>query len=232
MPKLSLDPRTKLFLLIILVVFTIITPSLAEEIAMLLIVSALVILHREVKKCFTFLVGYTVLRGILYGCIYLPGTLASVLMIICSMMCKMLPTVMYVFCILLTTRISSLITAMQHLGIPQKITITLAAALRFIPTAFEELKNIRDAMKMRGINITLKNLLTRPGPVFEGAVIPLMLRSATIAEELSVSSITRGLDSDRKRTSIESLHFGLPDIIAVSGMLLPLLFHLLAKLRL
>ena len=145
----------------------------------------------------------------------MPQFLASMVVIVCAVIHKMMPPVMFAFCILLPTKISSLISAMQSMHIPQKITIPVAVALRYFPTAAEEMRAIKDARKLRGINVNLKNLFTQPAVMLEGAIIPLMLRSANIAEELAASSIARGIDSGQKRTSIEKLRFKIQDAICL-----------------
>ncbi len=226
MRKSYLDPRTKLLTLLLVILFTVFSPGLWEEILMIGLIAGLAILHGAYQRSFLFLTVYALLRVILYLCAYMPNIAGGILTIVCAVLCKMLPAVMFALCILLNTKISSLITAMQYMKVPQKITITLAAALRFIPTALEENRNITDAAKLRGIQLCLRNLIIRPGLVFEGAVVPLMLRSAVIAEELSASSITRGLDGDRKRTSVESLRFGVRDWTCLAVFMLPTVLHL------
>ncbi len=231
MPKITLDPRTKMLMLLLIILFTVFSPTLAQEITMIALIAVAAFLHRAYQRGLLFLAAYAGLRVILALCATHPNTAGAILMMICAVLCKMLPAVMFAFCVLLKTKISSLITGMQRMKIPQKITITLAAALRFIPTALEENRNIRDAMKLRGIQAGPKNLITRPGLVLEGAIIPLMLRSAVIAEELSASSVTRGLDSGRKRTSIEELRFRPIDWLCLAAFFLPTALHLLGGLR-
>jgi energy-coupling factor transport system permease protein len=72
-------------------------------------------------------------------------------------------------------------------------------------------------MKLRGIGPNARNLLTRPLAVAEYVFVPMMLRSATIAEELSAAAATRGIDSVGRRTSINELGFHASDIIAVAA---------------
>ena len=44
---------------------------------------------------------------------------------------------------------------------------------------------IYDAMKLRGIALSWKNVFTRPVLILEAIAIPIVMRSASIAEELS-----------------------------------------------
>lgn len=104
-----------------------------------------------------------------------------------------------------TTKVSELIAAMYSLKIPRSITITFAMVLRFFPTFSEEIHNIYDAMKLRGIALSWKNVFTRPVLILEAIAIPIVMRSASIAEELSASAVTRGIDNPAQRTSFIQL---------------------------
>ena len=97
------------------------------------------------------------------------------------------------------------IAAMYSLKIPRSITITFAMVLRFFPTFSEEIHNIYDAMKLRGIALSWKNVFTRPVLILEAIAIPIVMRSASIAEELSASAVTRGIDNPAQRTSFIQL---------------------------
>ena len=85
--------------------------------------------------------------------------------------------------------------------IPRPFIISFSVAMRFFPTAKEEIRNVRDAMTLRGTNFSLYNLRKRPGIIFEGFIVPLLVRSSTVADELSAASITRGLDNPMLRTA-------------------------------
>ena len=97
--------------------------------------------------------------------------------------------------------------------IPRAFIITFAVAMRFFPTAKEEISHVRDAMSLRGIGLSLRNLRLRPIIVFEGFITPLLVRASTIAEELSAASITRGLDNPAPRTSFIKLNITFRDTL-------------------
>lgn len=216
MQKLKLDPRTKLFLMVIITLSAILMPGTLTEVAILSAIAVLALLQGEYKRCAGFLLFYAGMYALLLCARYMPQFLAGMAVMICAVLHKMLPSMMFALCILLPTKISSLISAMQSMHIPRKITIPVAVGLRYFPAAAEEIRAIKDAMKLRGINVSIKNLFTRPGIMLEGAVVPLMLRSASIAEELSASAITRGIDSGRRRTSMEKLQFRIQDYLCLA----------------
>ena len=85
------------------------------------------------------------------------------------------------------------------------IRVMIPVVLRFFPTFSEEIHNIYDAMRLRGIALSWKNVFTRPMLILEAIAIPIVMRSASIAEELSASAVTRGIDNPAQRTSFIQL---------------------------
>lgn len=90
-------------------------------------------------------------------------------------------------------------------GIVKNYNLFEGMVLRFFPTFSEEIHNIYDAMKLRGIALSWKNVFTRPMLILEAITIPIVMRSASIAEELSASAVTRGIDNPAQRTSFIQL---------------------------
>lgn len=226
MPTLKLDPRTKLILMVIVTISSIFIRGKPAEITLIMAIGLLAFMLGKYKRALGFLLVYAGTYALTAVCPYLPQFLVSMIVMVSAVLHKMLPPMMFAFCVLLTTKVSTLISGMQSMRVPQKITIPIAVGLRYFPTAAEEMRAIRDARRLRGINISLKNLITRPGVTLEGALIPLLLRSANIAEELSASAVARGVDSGGRRTSIEKLQFEAQDVICLivfAGLLILIL---------
>jgi energy-coupling factor transport system permease protein len=136
----------------------------------------------------------------LYLCTFADNFLTAFVSMTIICFRKIMPTVFFASGMLATTKVSDLIGGMQKLHIPKVIVIPFAVTLRFFPTAKEEFSCIRDAMKLRGLAFSV-----------ERALVPLMLRSANIAEELSAAAVTRGIESDLKRSSMNELRMKFPD---------------------
>lgn len=127
----------------------------------------------------------------------------------------------------ITTETTDLLKALEALRMPHWLVVPLAVTLRFIPTLQVEFTAIRDAMRIRGIPVSFRGFLTQPGKQLEYILVPLLMRSARIADELSVSCITRGINSACAKTSYKTIAVSGRDylLIAVSiavcaGMLL------------
>lgn len=159
-----------------------------------------------------YIIAYLTIVAISYGCVILPVGLMSFVSIIALFVRVMLPVGLFASTFVETTTVSELISAMYSMHIPKSIVITFAMTLRFFPTFGEEMERIYDAMKLRGMGVSVKNIFTKPLMMFEAVLIPLIMRSSTIAEELSASAVTRGIDNPQIRTSFNEMKISVKDI--------------------
>jgi energy-coupling factor transport system permease protein len=146
------------------------------------------------------LLFYAALMGALYLCTLSDNFLTAFVSMTIICIRKIMPTVFFASGLMATTKVGDLVSAMQRLRIPKVIIIPFTVTLRFFPTAKEEFTAIRDAARLRGLRFSMERTL-----------VPMMLRCANIAEELSAASVTRGIESENKRTSMRELRLGLPD---------------------
>jgi energy-coupling factor transport system permease protein len=213
--RLSLDPRAKLLILALVNAFIVTSPDIVTETVGVVLVAFAVLAMGSWESFVKVILIYAGMLGVLYVCGLFPNNFLSALVsmiLICFR--KIAPTLFFAGGMIATTKVGELVSAMQKLRIPKPIVITFAVTLRFFPTAKEEFAAIRDAMRLRGIGISAGNVLTRPLTVMECVLIPMMMRCAVIAEELSAAAVTRGIESGGKRSSINELCMRLPDYLA------------------
>lgn len=113
-------------------------------------------------------------------------------------------------------RIGDFTMAFQKMKISKGLIITLAVVFRYMPTVKIEQRRILNTMKLRGIQPNFKNILSHPIATFEYVIVPLILRSFTIADQLSASAITRGLDLETERTCYRHVKLEPFDYIATA----------------
>lgn len=220
---LHLDVRCKFLLLLIISVVGLAVRDSFYGRFIFLLVFALVLLMGQRKKAIKFAIAYIVISALVMFSDYIPVVIQSSILIIalCLRMC--IPIMLYAQTFLKTTPVSEMVTGMYSLHLPRAFVITFAVAMRFFPTAKEEISQIRDAMALRGIEISVKNVFKRPMVLLEGLMTPLLVRASTVAEELSAASITRGLDNPMPRTAFVKLHITVKDIL-VTGVFIAALF--------
>ncbi len=110
-------------------------------------------------------------------------------------------------------KVGTFVTALENMRVPKGMTITTAVVLRYIPTVKQEFYYIRSTMELRGIGLNFKNIILHPIKTFEYSFVPLIIRCMTIADELSASAMTRGLDLDTKRIPIIDVKIKAVDVV-------------------
>ena len=101
-----------------------------------------------------------------------------------------------------------------------EIAMTISIALRFIPTILEETQRIIKAQKSRGVDLEEGSLKEKIGAIVS-LLIPLLISSFQRSEELSDAMEARGYDPSAKRTRYRILKFKNVDLIsAIGGCLL------------
>jgi energy-coupling factor transport system permease protein len=213
--KKTLDPRTKILALVFINISAFTLSSLYLEWINLAFIILFSLLFGLYGNCVKYTAAYTAAMLFIRAAAVYENPALAALSVIVLLVRRFLPMLMFGSFLISTTRVSELITALQKIGLPKSVVITFAVALRFIPTAREEFFHIREAMKLRGKGLTIGNMLTRPLATIENTLIPMMLRSAAIAEELSAAAATRGIDSSSRRTSLYLLRFGVLDALCV-----------------
>ena len=116
-----------------------------------------------------------------------------------------------------TTTVSEFIAGMSRMHVTEKITIPLSVMFRFFPTVVDEFSSINSAMRMRDIRFGGKNV----GKMLEYRMVPLMVCSAKIGEELNAAAVTRGLGGEKRRTNVCQIGFHIQDLILIAMCLVP-----------
>lgn len=112
---------------------------------------------------------------------------------------KMAPLIGVILLSLKSMSVSELMAGLQKLHCPKSTSLALAIALRFLPTIRQELSQIRDAMKTRGIPLTFAGLLKTPVLTTEYMLVPFMMRCVKIADELAAAAVTRAVENPAPR---------------------------------
>ena len=146
----------------------------------------------------------------------LPALPTSILTLIAE--CTLLFMPLFLSCNLLiqNTTISQFIAALRKMHLPNKLIIPLSVMFRFIPTIKEELQSIRAAMSFKGIEVSAVRVLRSHLKTLEYALVPLLMSTATIANELAAASLSRGLDSETERTSLLEVRLGAADYLVIA----------------
>ncbi|MBQ3775655.1 MAG: energy-coupling factor transporter transmembrane protein EcfT [Ruminobacter sp.] len=225
-----LDPRTKMMLLVTLPTFLLggAGGEYFRWISLFLSLLPFLFLLRA-GNYFSGFAGLSV-----FASVYASGFMISpensgaaycLYLLIYEVCCLLMPCGILAAFVVRTTHVGELIAGMERMKIPGCITIPCTVMFRFFPTLLEEYSSIGRAVRMRGISIG------SVGPVryVEYRMIPVLMSSVKIGNELTAAALTKGLGSHRKRTSIYRLEFHAADIILLtmcSAVFVLLFLHL------
>ena len=213
---LHLDPRTKLYLLIVGNVALFLAPSLLYEIALVVCVVILGILvgaKRFTVRMAAVYAGMVVLHII--GTNYLTGTLQIAIVTFTVFIRKIFPCAMLGGILVSTTRVNEFLSAMNKAHVPKKVVIPLAVMLRYLPTIREDWHFIKDAMRLRDVSPSLKGLISHPGMTIECLYSPLLMAASKAADELAIASVTRGIENPHARTCLIQIRFRIQDFLII-----------------
>lgn len=198
----NLDPRTKIVILAILSFMVFNDASLYVSGILVLIPFVCLFFAGHRKASLIYIVAYAIAKYI-QVCV-LPtatGVMAIILITFSYTVSRMLPIFMMGYYTITTTKVSEFIASMEKSGVPRNIIIPVSVVFRYIPSVYEEIRSITDAMKMRGFGLTVKSLKS-PLKMIEFYMIPILISAIKTADELSAASLTRGLSNPEPRTHL------------------------------
>ena len=97
--------------------------------------------------------------------------------------------------------------------------ITIAVVFRYLPTAADEFRKISATMRLRGVELSARNLVLHPGRSLEYVLVPLIIRTIKIADDLAASAMTRGLDLVGARTTYRDVRIGASGALVTAAVL-------------
>lgn len=233
----KLDPRTKILLLILIIIFLFITKNLFSLcLATAFIVFSIIITKVPIKlylkniRSILPVIIFTALINIFYGGggdiifkiwklqVSTGGVYRAFYM---ALRIVLLITVSSV--LTYTTSPNDLTDAIEKLLSPLKIfglknavhtlAMMMTIALRFIPTLVEETEKIMNAQKARGADLESGNLFERIKALIP-ILIPLLISSVKRAYELAEAMECRCYNGGENRQRMKQLKFSLLDIYA------------------
>lgn len=212
---LWLDPRTKIILLLLCVLSATMAPSLFYELLLVALIALYGIVCGKMRYSLISMGVYIGFYLLTLGASQLNEVLQAMLIAFLGLVHKIYPCGMMAGIILSTTKVGEFLSAMNRSHVSRKIVIPTAVMLRYIPTIREDWRFIKDAMKMRDISPSPKNFLLHPGMTIECIYVPLMMAASKTADELTVASVTRGIENPKPRTSFVQIGFGMADGIII-----------------
>lgn len=140
-----------------------------------------------------------------------------------------LPGMTIGFLIIQTTSISQYLNGLSRMHIPMSIALATSVFFRFMPTIQAENQGIKQAMKMRGL--TGYQAFFHPIKFLNYRLVPLLLSTFRIGDELSMASLCRGLSINRKRTTYKTDDLNSFDWLIITFSVLLLILWVISLLK-
>ena len=135
-----------------------------------------------------------------------PIAFTALFSVFVNMTRRMLPCLLTGTLLVKKCSVHQFVAALRKMHLPQNLITAMAVTVRYFPAISEEVRHIKDAMKLQRIPV---------GRKIECYLVPIMLSATKTAEELSAAAAVRGIDSPKKKTCAVEIGFSLIDIFCM-----------------
>ena len=226
--KTKINPQTLILINIILPIFIIFLPRFPTLYLTIVLGLGILVYEKKYKRCLKFIgfIAFTVFAGYISAHQSAHNAFYSMLSYF-SIMDNYAVCFMTASLLIFDTTSSQLVSALEGFHLPKKLIIAITIALRYIPIFSREFRLIRQAMKLRGIEMSWKHPIRN----FEFFIVPQLFRCSILSEELTCAGLTRGLDAPTRRSSYTTQTFKAPDAIVLGLTLAIILGGFYVKYR-
>lgn len=226
---MRLDPRTKIFIAFLFIINVFISTGIEAMVILFVLASLWLCFSGMLRKVFTYSLVLLLLLAFLTVNRQLgfpAGTAFHVLFII-----KWMPAFMASTVLISGTQVSEILYALSKMNLPQRLIIPFAVMLRYIPSIHREFTYIRDAMKIRGIAFSPLNTFRHPLATMEYILVPLIMRSSRVADELSASVLARGINLKQQSSSFREISLTGKDVFVMgTGVMITAAIYMFDRL--
>ena len=220
MSRVRFDPRTKLFLLLLCVLCTMLAPSLRYELVLVCLIAVFSMLSGKPGHALKGILFYGMIYGItLLSMTKMTGTTQAIFAAFLGLVNKVYPCGFMAGLMIKTTKTGEFMAVFYKIHMPDRFVIPFAVMMRYLPVVREDWRYIKDAMRMRGISLSIRNICLRPMLVAECLYVPLMMAASNTADELSIAAVTRGIQNPNPRTSLTEIKLELRDLIVIVAVI-------------
>lgn len=117
--------------------------------------------------------------------------------------CRLLIPLLAFMFLFATSTPNAIVLGLVRIGVPYRVAFLVSTTFRFVPLLLEELSAMRDAQRLRGIDIDAMNMVRKL--VLTGRMlVPLIVSSLRRAQQIEVALQSRGFSGSSERTFLES----------------------------
>ena len=192
---LWLDPRAKLFLILICVLTSMFAPSLAYQFALVVLIAVLGTFFGKWKYVIKAVGFYAVICVLtVWIMAEMTGTLRTMFIAFLGLFHKVYACGMLAGIVLSTTKVNEFLSAMNRIHAPKKIGDPIGGHVTLYPDDPGRLAIYQGCYAYERYLPFFWGFLAHPGMTVECIYVPLMMTASKAADELSIASVTRGIE--------------------------------------
>ena len=215
--KLQLDPRTKLFLILLCVLSSMFAPDLYFQFVLTALIGLLAAFCGKWRYALRGVMVYALIcLFTVWSMQVMTATWRTMFVAFLGLVHKVYACGMLAGLVISTTKVGEFLSAMARLHVPKKLTIPIAVMLRYLPTIREDWHFIKDAMRLRDVSPTLAGFLKAPAMTVNCIYVPLLTAASKAADELSIAAVTRGIENPKPRTCLMMIRMRAADFLAMA----------------
>ena len=216
MKALHFDPRTKLALILICVLCAMFAPNLQFQFILVLLIAAFEMICGRWHSALRSVIAYGLIcLFTVWSMNVMTGTLRTMFAAFLGLLHKVYACGMMAGTVIFTTKVNEFLSAMAKLRCPKKLTIPFAVMLRYLPAVREDWRYIKDAMRLRDVSPSLTGFLKAPVMTVNCIYVPLLTAASKAADELSIASVTRGIENPKPRTCLVKIQMRSADFLTM-----------------
>jgi energy-coupling factor transport system permease protein len=132
--------------------------------------------------------------------------------------------------LLFSTDQARLVRGLVKLGVPYEWGLTLAIALRYLPTLYGMYTTVSEAQQARGWVVGEGSFVRRVRSYLP-ILVAVIVTALRLADSLSMALAARGFQSGTRRTCLKELELGLVDKVCLLLLALSLIAFLIFRFR-
>ena len=225
---IKLNPLTLVILNILFPVVIFLGKGIIYETICLLIAIVVLSIYKRYLQILKFIIWYISFSILAYlisisNIIWIADLFGTLVYIIL----RMTPVMMIAYILVKDIKSNELLSAFEQIYLPKKIMLSITVALRFFPTYKLEIRMIRESLKMRNINLKITESLK----FLEYWLVPVLMRMNLIAEEMTATAMTKGVESPMRRTSFYNVRMRIIDYIFLIIVFIIFVFLLIGGIK-
>lgn len=134
---------------------------------------------------------------------------------------RSIPSMNVLLAIGLNFSVQGFVGTMKSVRLPRFLFIPLLVFCRFVPEFVDVIRQLRDAVRMRGFSVGFGSAILHPFQTIRLTVVPLVVRTLRMADNLSMAAEMKRVGYAKRPTQLRTLRFRRLDfaVLALAALL-------------